>query len=222
MIAMKTRTTMIRWMMIRMMIRVRRRNPHRPFRKMKTEVLTQGRQKIQMSRLSSQIHPKVLILPNTKMSLRDMIQQTSLSLCSTARSARFLVQSWSHTLSTSTLWFPTLWNPSPNKWEFCSHILLTVTNWTPKTRSCSTRIWRSRFVMIKNKFWKSFTITRCLIRIWLLASRFMIPRTFTTPLSTLWKQLESESSHPIVANGTSCGLESANLKFSRTPPNTKR
>lgn len=73
---MKTKIIMIKWMMIRMMIRVHKRNRHLLYRKMKMEVPILGPLKIPMFHLSFQIHHKVLKLPSTKMSSKDMIQQT--------------------------------------------------------------------------------------------------------------------------------------------------
>jgi hypothetical protein len=67
-IVMKTKITMTKLMMINKVIRVRKKNPLRLYKKTKTEVLIQGRQKILMFLLNFLIHHKVLIFQSTKMS----------------------------------------------------------------------------------------------------------------------------------------------------------
>jgi hypothetical protein len=88
-IAMKTRITMIKLMMIKMMIRVHKKNLPLLFRKMKKEVTILGQLKIRMFLLSFQIHHKVLIFLSTKTSWIDMTLQTSLNLCLTVKNVKF-------------------------------------------------------------------------------------------------------------------------------------
>ena len=92
-IAMKTRITTIKLMMINRVIKVHKKNLHLQFRKMKMEVTILGRLKIQIFLLSFQIHHKVLIFLSTKTSSIDMTLQTSLNLCLIVKNVKFLALS---------------------------------------------------------------------------------------------------------------------------------